>query len=357
MRRARATVAGAGCMILLLAAAVAAQEPIDPDAWEPAPSDPRSAAAVRQRFAAPLAVYDYPSVWRALQQEFERSPIWNRDEPIYHRLSGAFRLLNERFDRFESDLAAAVDRAERIDAFLERYPTGLFQFPCPGRICFRDDLEVSYDDVAQLPRAQAEDFLYRVQTIDQLLNDFKRPAIEATVNAIAAAERRWDLYLKEGMSQFPWEAAINGWLIGGGSIEFPPRRQWIVLHPELGVEVSTDGLESLRAKESGTIELLGHVWYRWPGRDRPEAELRWWGVAAAATLRDDLRPGLGVIGHYGRFVTLGVIWHDTDADDDWFDQAPFVMMGIDLFRFASERAPAFQKRAERALALRRALLR
>lgn len=340
-------------MLLLLARPALA---LDPYEWEPNPNDPRAYPPVRERFQETIAAYDYPTVFQQLQKDLENSPLWTKTEPPYQRLLQALRVLNERFSHFEADLAAADKKGETLDAFLERTPTGLFQFPCPDGVCFSGKgYALPYSEIETLPDLLSEDILYRIDTVHRLLVDLKKPAIEQTVQAIENAQARWEIYLREGMSQLPWEAAFNSWTIGADNIQYPPTRQWILMHPELGIEVSTRSLKEVTAKESLAIELFGHVWYRWKSLDRPEKGLQWWGISAAASLRDDLRPGIGFIAHYGRFVTLGITWHDTDEDGRWFNDAPFIIMGIDLFRFAEDRAPAYQKKWERALEVRERL--
>ena len=329
---------------------------LDPYEWNPKPDDPRAYAPVRQRYQDALAAYDYPTVFRKLQKELEASPLWGKTESAYQRLIQAFRVLNERFSHFETDLARADKKGETLDAFLARTPTGLFQFPCPDGICFSGKgYALPYQEIEALPDPKAEDLLYRIDTVNRLLTDFKMPAIHTSMTAIRNAKTRWEIYMHEGMSQFPWEAALNGWLIGADNIQYPPTHQWILAHPELGVEVSTRSLKEITAKESLSIELFGHIWYHWKRLDSPEAGLRWWGLSAAVSLRDDQRPGVGFVAHYGRFVTLGILWHDVNRDGRWFNDAPFVMMGIDLFRFAEDRAPAYQKKWERALEVRERL--
>jgi hypothetical protein len=333
---------------------------LDPFEWTSKPDDPRAYQQIRNRNQELLAAYDYSAVFRKLQSDLESSPIWNKNktEPAYQDLLKALRELNERFSHFEADLAAAETEGKTLDAFLASQPTGLFQFPCPDGTCFSGkEYAITYEQIEKLPDPLAEDLLYRIDTVNHLLTDFKRPALRQTVKAIENAKARWEIYMQEGMSQFPWEAAFNGWAVGADNIQYPPTRQWILLHPELAVEVSTRSIKEVTAKESLAIELLGHVWYRWKNLDQPEAGLQWWGISAAVSLRDDLRPGLGVVTHYGRFVTLGITWHDTDEDGRWFNDAPFLMIGIDLFRFAEGRAPAYQKRWERAIEVREQIFR
>ena len=340
------------CLSISSQRAYAQCSPVPYDTWEYGNGDHRAYQNVKERFKSELALYDYSLVFRELQKDLGSSTVWAKSEPAYQRLDKAFSTLNERFGRFDLDLETAENR----EVFLQRYETGLFQ---------RLDLDyfsgkefaVTYDDLEKLQPTQREDFLYRVETVNCLLSDFKNPLLKVNVQAIRRAEKRWDLFMKQGMSQYPWEAAANGWLIGGGSIEFPPTRQWIVAHPELGVEISTHRISDMTAKESLLIEVIGHVWYRWLDANDPAEGLRWWGIAAAATLRDDMGPGIGFIFHYGRFVTAGVTWHRESGEGGWLQKSPYVVFGIDLFRFAEDRVPRYQQKAKDALAAREKLFR
>ena len=320
----------------------AARAEFDPFDWEPKPADARSYESVTQRFGDLLQVYDYPAVFRALQRNAETSLDWSGDEPAHRHLLQALEVLNGRFTTFSQYRDAGSGGAPDLDRLLDDVPTGLFQ--CLNEVCFSGTpFQVTYDDLAALPEPQGKDFLYRVDTIHRLLWELKKPAIRASVQGIRKARQRWDLFVEQGMAQYPWEAVGNNLVAPEGSIEFPPDRQWIFLHPQLGVEMSTDGLKNLRVKESLLVEVVGHAWYRWQKDDDPGAGLRWWGVSGAVSLRDDLRPGIGLVGHYGKLVTLGVLWHDRDEDDNWFDQAPFLVFGIDLFRLVEDRAPTYQE--------------
>jgi hypothetical protein len=311
--------------------------------------DSRAYEQVKQRFQQSLSNLEYLKVFAELQRELETSAVWSKQEHAYTSLGQAFSTLNERFTTFDTELAKS-DSNKAVDEFLERIPTGLFQFPCPDTRCFNGRMiEVTYDDLEHLPDAKAKDFLYRLETVNRLLTDFKASSLQKTLKGIHDAAKRWELFLREGRSQYPWEAAFNGWAIGAESIQFPPSRQWILLHPELGVEISTAAMKDLRAKQSLVIDVLGHTWYRWRDSDDPSKGLDYWGIAAVTSLRDDMRPGIGAMAHYGRFINVGVVWRDENRDNRWFNESPFVLISIDLFRFAEYKVPQYKKQFEKRL--------
>ena len=333
-------------LIVLVSAAPAFA--LDPDEWTTIrkPDDPRAYEQVTQRFQQPLADQAYPTVFLQLQRDLEGTRALSPQDKAYKSLLQALTTLNERFATFDTELAK-TDSDKAVDEFLQRIPTGLFQFPCPDSRCFLGQpIEVSYDQLEALPDEKAKDFLYRIETINRLLTDFKSPALKATLKGIRDAAKRWELFIREGRSQYPWEAAFNGYVIGAQDIQSPPSHQWVLFHPELGVEISTNAIKDLRAKESLLIDVVGHTWYRWRDANEPSKGLDYWGIAAVTAFRSDLRPGIGVMAHYGRFINVGVVWHDSNGDSKWFNEPPFFVMGIDLFRFAEYKAPQYQKRLQ-----------
>lgn len=351
----RSAVALFGTFLLLGGLGGPARAAFDPYEWEPRPEDSRSYERVRERFAALLEVHDYPAVFLALQAEAQGSPLWQGGEPVRQKLLQALDELTGRFVGLPPPASGALGTAEGLDRLLSRVDTGLFQ--CLDERCFGGTaFEVTFEELAVLPQEQGEDFRYRVDAVGRLLWDLKRPALGETVAAIRAARGRWDAFVEQGMSQYPWEAVFNTYLAPEGTIEFPPPRQWVFLHPQLGVEVSTGGFRDLRVKEALLVEAVGHVWYRWRKTGSPAAELRWWGLSVAASLRDDLPPGVGLVGHWGRLLTLGVLWHDGDEDGAWFDEAPFLVFGLDLFRLVEDRAPAYHRKWQDALEARARLV-
>ena len=316
---------------------------LDPNDWEADSTDARSYEQVRIRYREPLAALDYAKVFRALARDLETAPVWNHDDAIYQHLAASSGRLVQLFDGFQ--LPADVSgRAVTLDSFLTVRSTGAFQFPCPGGECFKPPDVVTYDELALIDSVKSEDFLQRVRTYSRLLTDFKRPAVRRTVGSIQLARDRWATFIDEARSQYPWEVLLNGWIIGSGTIERPPMRQLVLAHPTVAVEMTTEDIQELRAKETLAIEAIGLIAYRWRNASAPGAGLSWWGLSAIASIREDMRPGVGALLHYGRMVTLGVTWHDDDRDDAWFDRPPYVIASFDLFQLAKVKIPAYRSK-------------
>ena len=186
-----------------------------------------------------------------------------------------------------------------------------------------------------LAPAEVRQWRLLAYALDELLTRQVELVRRENVEDLRAAVARWENYLDEGYSQMPWEALVNGWLIEPPELG-PPDRQWIVMHPTVGVELSVEPLDEATVKESLHVEALGHLWYR--GRELDD----YWGVSASISLREDLEPGIGLLVHLKRHWNLGITWHDVRDD-------PFLFFSVDLFGFARQNAASYVERYEGAL--------
>ncbi len=142
------------------------------------------------------------------------------------------------------------------------------------------------------------------------------------VRTLELAVENWEKYLDRGYSMYPWESLLNGYVLRLPQ-QGPPDRQWILLHPTLGIEASAHALDDVRIKESAVIEIAGHLWYT-------DDYSSYYGISATTSLREDIDPSLGVLLHLRRNWNIGVSWHSVDDD-------PFIFFSVDLFRFASDK--------------------
>ncbi|NQU47359.1 MAG: hypothetical protein HQ519_01830 [Planctomycetes bacterium] len=183
------------------------------------------------------------------------------------------------------------------------------------------------DDLFQLALTpdQILDLRLRADTVRFLLTKFINPVLQENVAAIHLAKRGWDNYLYKGYSQYPWEAALNGWAFEGSFSELhPPDGQWILLHPSLSLEADVSSLDTLQAKEVVAIELAGYLKYRGAERDN------YFGGSLAMTLREQTGAGFGLMLHPYRNFSIGVIWHDLDGNSNYFDDNPSLLFSFDL---------------------------
>lgn len=339
--------AAAAFVVLLLTAVAAAAQPHDILEWDNVrkAEHPASYESVQRRYEYLIAVRRNETLFLTLRDEVKDSGVWPRSDAIYKRLLAAFDEVSKRFVDFQFDrkIDAAADRAAAdavVNAFLDTKATGLFQLVNETWFGGRP-YAITVTEVEALADERYHDFMHRVTTAERLLTDFRKPNRVLAKEAIERATSRWRQYVFDGRSQYPWEMVLNGSAIGPHSdIQHPPTRQWILAHPELGIETGTAGrgAANLTAKESMVVQALGHVWYRWPASD--EIDPRWWGLSATVSLREEIRPGVGFTGHYGKVINVGVLWHDLDRDGNPFNETPYVFTGVDLFRLAKKHLPA-----------------
>lgn len=183
---------------------------------------------------------------------------------------------------------------------------------------------------AEMRQARAE-FAVFVKLVDRAVTQLLQSDRVAFSKGLAVIELEYDKYLFEGFPMYPWEAAVNSWLLTDKHIaNGPPRWQLAVLHPSAGVighvASNTDG----DIGASLLIEPIGVVRYT---RDYNH----WYGLSVMASFPFDREPGIGFALTYDQFK-LGVTWHD-DTDGRYDGAA--VVLGIDLYQFVGRQAKKY----------------
>ncbi|MCK5602237.1 hypothetical protein KAR91_10220 [Candidatus Pacearchaeota archaeon] len=288
-----------------------------------------------KKYENEIASFEWGEVLRGLAADFEKTDVnWSEKLEIKQRFQNELDALVD--DYTEAIEWAGGENEKKGDEILKNFATGRFQANFTAGIIYfsgRNNEIKLYPDI--VTEEQAKDLRYRAETINELLNNFKDEARQKTVSAILKAETRWRNYLERGFSQYPWESFCNGY-ITTWDIQNPPNHQWILFHPELGVEVNIGGIKQLKAKEVLTVELAG--WIQYYGEDLAN----FWGISGITTIRDDIGIGFGGIVHLGPHFNLGIAVHDVDNDDNFFNDDLFLAFGIDLFKFAKSTGPKFK---------------
>ena len=275
---------------------------------------------------------------------------WGTNEPQQQKI---LRQLNRFLAALalaleEPIISGALDTAEEQDALLTALNAQRFGLDSLKSELLIDDTD--QDVLGYFAETENELFLYvwteegdqvrLVLTIDEvrqwrllentlsnLMNEQAALVRAENVGDLRSAVIGWENYLDRGYSQMPWESLVNSWLIEPPELG-PPRRQWVFLHPTVGLELSVAPVDETTVKEALHVELFGHIWYRGKELDN------FWGISVAASLREDVDPGLGFLVHIRRNWNLGVTWHGVDGD-------PFLFFSVDLFRFARENAEKY----------------
>ena len=180
-----------------------------------------------------------------------------------------------------------------------------------------------------LTPALAREVRYTANTAHELLQMISAQADDAILNAIETSYRRWVNFMDRGFVMFPWELSLNSALLNW-DIRTPPTTQFIFLHPSLGIQIPLDGFSdpvNFRAKETLTVEVLGHLWYR------GEFLNNYAGPSATVVLREDLPPGVGFLARPGRGLAAGLNWHLSSDDQKTFLKTPYVTVSINVLNF------------------------
>ena len=217
---------------------------------------------------------------------------------------------------------------ENIKVFIESYATGIFQMDVSsGFVVFfsgtNDEIKLIPENLNELQAKKVRDTL---QTINAFLHKIKKKEREKLIKSIKRAHERWKNFIFDGFSQYPWEALLNGYFTSF-DIQYPPKVQYIVLHPELSFELKTDNLQA--KLEVLTVEVLGLLRYKNNWKN-------FFGVSFIVNMREDLGAGIGGMIHYNMY-SLGIVWHDVDDDGNRFNDPPFITVGLDLYKLFEDK--------------------
>ena len=330
-------------LVVFIALPLLAQELPTDELWEPDSNDPRAAEKLKERFAETREAYI--DAFTEIRERLRSSTAWKG--------SDAAAAIQSKLDAQLTTVLRQLSEVRSPDDFLVLgYTTSRFQrdtAPDPDRWFEihneRPENIVTLSELERIPVAAAEDFRYRVDAAHALLREFGAPAVAKTQKDIADINARWELFLNKGPSQYPWESFLNGLLIETG-FERPPTRQYILFHPLAVVEVTNTSLQHLQASQALAVEMLGFAHYRF-GSSNDTPTLRWFGASATVGIHENRDPSWGVMGHYNRTVTAGVLWgNDVERDD------PTIIVGVDLYQLVQKKLPEYRERLKRINAMK-----
>lgn len=174
---------------------------------------------------------------------------------------------------------------------------------------------------ASMPRDERRALCWPAITIHRLLTLYQAPVRERTVRTLEALAARWDNYIEHGYSQFPWELVVNGRNLSGGYE--PPGRQFILLHPSIGVEANGTIWKELQRVDVAVLEAVGAIFYN---RDHT----RYAGVSGVISLPANRNVAGGVYAHlWFPQAKLGHLWR-SDPDPR---RRRSVLISVDLYDF------------------------
>ena len=174
---------------------------------------------------------------------------------------------------------------------------------------------------------------------DIVLTEIGAPWRARTVEKLTALAKRWDTFIVDGYSQFPWELALNGALRSSTDYE-PPSRQFILLHPSLSAEVHGAALDQLSPINVLSIEALGAVFYN-------GEHSRYAGASIVTTTASGVNASAGIYLHlWFPQMTAGYVWRKDQAGKP----AGATVLSLDLYKFVSKSASDVKSVRDEALA-------
>jgi hypothetical protein len=187
-------------------------------------------------------------------------------------------------------------------------------------------------DSAEMREARAE-FAVFVKLVKRTHAELLKKPRELLNDGLTLIEQEYDKYLFEGYPMYPWEAAVNSWLLTDKRIaNGPPRWQLAVLHPSAGVVGHVASNTGGDIGAALLIEPIGVVRYT---RDYNH----WYGLSVMASFPFDREPGIGFGLTYDQFK-LGVTWHD---DPDGRYDGAAVVLGIDLYQLVGRQTRKYDQ--------------
>jgi len=134
----------------------------------------------------------------------------------------------------------------------------------------------------------AEGLLRGAQLVRRSYTPLAAEAIQAASVRAAARDARWRSYFADARSQYPWELFVNSWryetrVRRDRGLSGPPDWQWIVMHPDIGMQYVRSAAAGDRFKPALILELIGYNWWTWGEEHKPQNA---WGVSLARTYAD-----------------------------------------------------------------------
>ena len=153
-----------------------------------------------------------------------------------------------------------------------------------------DSTPIDVDAVLARPggRAAAEGLARATHLAERAYAPDQAAAIDAARSRAVARDARWRSYFADARSQYPWELFVNSWryeetVRNREGISGPPAWQWIVLHPDVGLQYVDSAAAGDRFKPALVLELIGYNRWTWGGDNRPRNA---WGASLVRTYAD-----------------------------------------------------------------------
>ena len=191
-------------------------------------------------------------------------------------------------------------------------------------------------DVQGAP-ASAEGLVRAAKLAERAFAADQAEAIQVADARAAVRDARWRSYFAEARSQYPWELYINSrryeaTVRGSSGVSGPPDWQWIVLHPDVGMQYVRAAAAGDRFKPALVLEIVGYNRWSWGADHRPQNA---WGASLVRSYADTASVPSGawgiavhrnnkysltfsrVDGRLGLLLSIDLAGKVTQATDEW----------------------------------------
>lgn len=181
-----------------------------------------------------------------------------------------------------------------------------------------------------------------------ILDAFLADNREAFAAYLQNLDARWQAYRNEGRSLYPWEIALNEWLLwdysDAAGFSEPPREQLVFLHPDPALRYAAGSSSDDRLREAVTLEVIGFD--RWkPGREGSGLLRSWTGLSVIAAWAGEDAPSWGLMTHWQPNLGVGLSYGSGGGDSRLF-----LLVTADLGKFLTDPAALRERLAEKLTA-------
>lgn len=163
-------------------------------------------------------------------------------------------------------------------------------------------------------QATAEGLVRGARHAERAFSFEQAAAIQAAAARADVRDARWRSYFADARSQYPWELLVNSWIYerkvrNVQGISGPPSSQWIVLHPDIGMQYIRSADAGDRFKPALILELIGYNRWQWGDDNKPR---NGWGASVVRTYADTASVSTGAWGiaiHRNNKYTLTLTRH------------------------------------------------
>lgn len=276
-------------------------------------------------------------VLRGIRTDFAQAPIAHDDNYV--------RFLRQ-LDALENEIAALSNSPdfERLQKNAKNVTLARFRIvkdtdSDKAYLFYRQPDQISID--AGMSAETRRQYCWRALSVNRILTQYGQNSRTATRLALQTYVAQWDAFNSNGYLQYPWELYLNGkWAYDRDSLA-PPKRQWVIAHPNAAVEQAGRSFEKSRLDQVVSLEPVGYLWYT-------EDRKSYYGLSGLFTFANDRDVGRGLLLHFGKTAKLGYVWRDKDAQHHSQNGIVFTM---DLYQMLAKPPQSQIDRLEKVKAI------